>query len=256
MNRLVYLVQSLFARAGLVVLRKRSFQDLQRYVDLARRYAILSYFEDPILKQRFMELEAESQAQLHQDLVAGMVAGFKNSGFFVEFGATDGKTLSNTFMLEKELGWSGVLAEPGREWHDELRSNRDSQLVKKAVWSKTGEELDFVEDGELSTLTRFRSIDKNLRKGLVYMVNTISLLDLLVENDAPREIDFLSIDTEGSEFAILEAFDFSKYTFNFICVEHNFTPQENRIEELLASNGYQRVLADVSGWDAWFVRSK
>lgn len=256
MKRLIYLTQSLFSKVGLVVLRKKSFQDLQRYVDLARRYAILSHFEDPFLKQRFMELETESQAQLHQDLVAAMVAGFKESGFFVEFGATDGKTLSNTFMLEKELGWTGVIAEPGREWHDALQSNRDSRVVKKAVWSKTGEELDFVEDGELSTLTKFRSIDRNLRKGSVYKVDSVSLLDLLVENDAPSEIDFLSIDTEGSELAILEAFDFSRYTFNFICVEHNFTEQESQIWALLASNGYQRILTDVTGWDAWFVRSK
>ena len=256
MKILVHLIQSLFARAGLVVLRQKSFQDLQGYVDLARRYAILSHFGDTFLKQRFVEMEEKSQAQLHQDLVAAMVAGFRESGFFVEFGATDGKTLSNTLMLEKELGWTGILGEPGREWHDALRSNREALLVKKAVWSKTGEELDFVEDGELSTLTRFRSIDKNLRKGREYKVNTISLFDLLVENDAPKEIDFLSIDTEGSELEILEAFDFSRYSFNFICVEHNFTRQESRIETLLASNGYQRILLEVSGWDAWFVRSK
>ena len=49
-------------------------------------------------------------------------SGKKN--FFVEFGATNGITHSNTYMLEKELNWDGILVEPARIWHEELIMNR------------------------------------------------------------------------------------------------------------------------------------
>jgi hypothetical protein len=59
----------------------------------------------------------DSSSQICQDLwVLFMTAGIKD-GFFVEFGATNGITLSNTYLLERNFGWKGILAEPARGWH-------------------------------------------------------------------------------------------------------------------------------------------
>jgi hypothetical protein len=63
----------------------------------------------------------------------------------------------------------------------------------------------------------------------------------------------MSVDTEGSEFEILEAFDFSQYTFGSIVVEHNFTSTRQKVCDLLASKGYRQVYRDLSDFDDWFV---
>ena len=84
------------------------------------------------------------------------------------------------------------------------------------------------------------------------MVKTISLLDLLQNNNAPKKIDLLSIDTEGSEFEILSAFDFEKWSFNVIICEHNFSKDRKRIRNLLEKNGYKRRFSYISFVDDWY----
>lgn len=201
---------------------------------------------------------AHSSAQLKQDIFALLVNGFKRGGFFVEFGATDGIDLSNTFLLEKEFGWRGILAEPGMMWHADLSANRECSIDFDCVWSKSGEELDFdmVDLGALSTLSQFSDCDGHgmARKNKeTCKVRTISLLDLLQKHGAPAVIDYMSVDTEGSELDILSAFDFDRYKFNCITIEHNYTPAREPLNELMQKNGYKRVFDYLSKWDDWYV---
>jgi hypothetical protein len=81
-------------------------------------------------------------------------------------------------------------------------------------------------------------------------------MDLLIEHKAPRVVDYLSIDTEGSEFDILENFDFESYKFKIITCEHNYTPMREKLSALLQNNGYQRKYEDISQFDDWWVLSK
>lgn len=199
----------------------------------------------------------KSRGQLRQDLFALSHSGFKREGFFVEFGATNGVTISNTFLLEKTYGWSGILSEPGKFWWKALNENRACHIDRRAVWATSGEDLFFNETDipELSYVNTAREIptpspERNER---CYRVQSISLLDLLTHWNAPKEIDFLSIDTEGSEFEILAPFDFEKYHFRVICVEHNYSSKRAQICELLEAKGYQRVHLRLSHWDDWFV---
>jgi hypothetical protein len=85
-------------------------------------------------------------------------------------------------------------------------------------------------------------------------VETVSLENLLKDHDAPRHIDFLSIDTEGSEFEILGSFDFNSYRFGVICVEHNYSDTREKIHSLLLANGYRQVHEDLSDFDDWYVQ--
>jgi FkbM family methyltransferase len=207
-----------------------------------------------------LRLLAKSKAQFRQDLFALVESRIKSSGYFVEFGATNGVDLSNTYLLEKEFGWRGILAEPARIWHDDLTKNRSCVVEKKCVWSNTGSRLAFREVGnaDLSTIESCASSDlyAELRKyGETYEVETISLTDLLDEYDAPKNIDYLSLDTEGSEFEILSKFDFERYQFGVITCEHNYSPMRNSIYELLLSKGYVRKFQELSQYDDWFVRA-
>ena len=70
---------------------------------------------------------------------------------------------------------------------------------------------------------------------------------------APRIIDFLSIDTEGSEFNILSQFPFEEYSFKFITIEHNHSESQGKIKELMNSKNYFEILPKFSGGEWWFV---
>jgi hypothetical protein len=82
----------------------------------------------------------------------------------------------------------------------------------------------------------------------------VSLNDLLKQHNAPPEIGYLSIDTEGSELSILEALNFDQYRFRIITAEHNYIePERTKIYDLLQRNGYNRVYQDISQWDDWYL---
>lgn len=205
------------------------------------------------------KFSGKSKSQLKQDVFVLSQLGFKRGGYFVEFGATNGVDLSNTYLLEKEFGWDGVVAEPLVSKYSELLGNRSCHVENLCVWSKSGEKLKFNEtaDSDLSTVLEYSNCDmhSNSRQGgKLYDVLTISLGDLLNKYNAPRIIDYLSIDTEGSEFEILNNFDFDKYAFNVITCEHNFTENRGKIFDLLSGRGYMRVYENLSQFDDWYVK--
>jgi len=201
-----------------------------------------------------------SKAQLLQDLFVLHHLKEMRRGYFVEFGAGDGVHLSNTYLLDKEYGWTGILAEPAQGWQAGLRANRQCAIDRRCVWTRTGEQLEFNETAllDLSTLQRFSETDGHAqarRNGKTYTVETISLNDLLAVHGAPRRIDYLSIDTEGSEYDILEAFDFSQYDIGVLTVEHNYTGQRDKLYRLLTCHGFTRVHETLSRWDDWYIRA-
>lgn len=240
----------LFRLFGFGLIRVRELDRLRVESEFAERY-----FRTTLVSSGAL---TKSHSQLGQEL---MVLGFLEnveSGYFVEFGATDGVTLSNTYLLEKEFGWKGILAEPASVWHKKLSRNRNCHIDRRAVWVRSGEKLAFneVDVAELSTLNAFSHIDSHSDarlSGKVYEVETISLRDLLLHYSAPKVIDYLSIDTEGSELSILSSFDFQEYSFKIITVEHNGTSARKEIFEVLSSHGYVRILRRSSRWDDWYV---
>jgi FkbM family methyltransferase len=203
----------------------------------------------------------ESKSQILQDLWVSYELGEKREGFFVEFGATNGLVNSNTWLLEKKYDWKGILAEPNPIWHAMLAKNRGAAIDHRCVDATTGKTVTFLttdgSDPELSAIAEFAGGDHFAEvraKGTAIQVKTVSLNDLLSEYKAPDEIDYLSIDTEGSEYAILSQFDFSRYVVNLISVEQN-RHTEPQIETLLKSQGFDRVFKEFSQWDGWYVRA-
>ena len=203
---------------------------------------------------------AASQAQLFQDLLVIFFMKGKRDGFFVEFGATNGRDHSNTHILEEDFGWKGILAEPAKCWHAALKANRRASIDTRCVWKQTGARLEFKETeiAELSTLSNLVDKDyqkSNREKGMTYSVETVSLNDLLKAHSAPREIDYLSIDTEGSELEILQAFDFTDYDIKVVTAEHNFVePNRRKVLQLLSGKGFVRLFEPLSKFDDWYVK--
>ena len=240
------------------IARHSTLRDLRARASAADDLELLKALPREHASQLLNHLD-KSKGQLRQDLFVLSHLGFKTQGFFVEFGATNGVDLSNTHLLEKEFGWNGILAEPARCWHQALRSNRSASIEDQCVWKDSGSTLKFneVDMPELSTVDAFSGADTHARfreQGKTYEVSTISLNDLLAKHGAPEQIDYLSIDTEGSEFEILQHFDFDKYAFRVITCEHNFTPMREKLHELLTGHGYVRRYEDLSKFDDWYVR--
>jgi FkbM family methyltransferase len=200
------------------------------------------------------------RAQLGQDLFVLNATSFKREGFFVEFGGGDGLNLSNTVLLERSFDWTGIVAEPARVWHEDLSRNRSCAIDTRCVWTTSGDSLDFAEApaAEFSTVRELLDLDDGHRdertSSTLYKVTSVSLDDLLDEHSAPEQIDYLSIDTEGTEYEILSAFDFARRRIQIITVEHNFDDERRRqIYDLLTGNGFARVLEEMSNYDDWYV---
>jgi len=199
-----------------------------------------------------------ARGQILQDLWVLYELDLRVAGYFVEFGAYDGIMDSNTRLLEERFGWTGILAEPNPDVAETLRRHRSVTVDDRCVWDVTGDEVDLVltGDAKLSAVTDHAVRDLHTDARLATAVReiavpTVSLDDLLDEHRAPDVIDFLSVDTEGTELRILQAFSFSRRPC-LVAVEHNGRADEPEIDALMSANGYERRFRHMSDWDAWY----
>jgi hypothetical protein len=186
-----------------------------------------------------------SESQYHQDLWVLHTLNYKRNGFFVDVGAAHYQKLSNTYYLEKEFGWNGICIEGNGFFFEELVTNRSAKCVQAYVSTDT--ELtrichskktpgdakdhgfgDFLEDH-----------NTGLTPSMGYSIITPKLLmDILIANNAPSVIDYLSIDIEGADFPVLQTIDFDRYTFMTITIEDNIPSYTFPIIRFLNSRGY------------------
>ena len=211
------------------------------------------------------EKKKNISSQLYQDMFASFIVGNKFDKTFLEFGATNGIDLSNTYMLENLEKWWGALSEPSLQWHEALKKNRkNSKIITKCSWSQSGKNLDFFmsDVGVLSTIKDFIESDKNSmpgntlerkKAGKIISVETISLNDVIKEYFNNISPSYISVDTEGSEYEILKSFKLDIYRPKVFTIEHNFTDFQMKIDDLMKSNNYKRIFRELTAFDAWYV---
>ena len=259
----IWVLKFLFKRLGIGITSYTTLANLQE-LSSDRNLQDLEFIRalGPANYESMITLLNKSRSQLRQDIFVLSESEYKKKGgYFVEFGATNGIDLSNTYLLETEFSWTGILAEPARVWEKQLKANRPNTHIETlCVWKESNSSLTFNEtdEPEISTIDSFSNKDRhrNTRSaGKKYEVQTISLNDLLIKHRAPKHIDYLSIDTEGSEYEILNAFNFNEFSIGIITVEHNYTPQRELIFALLTRNGYKRKYENISSFDDWYVKS-
>jgi len=215
--------------------------------------------DDAPFLQFCLEHLTQSRSDLLQDLWVLYETEGLRGGVFVEFGAADGVSGSNSHMLETAYGWRGLLVEPARSWHAELAANRRRLVDHRCVTDHSGDHVLFRDCAErpLSTIAAYRQADRfgGMRaRARQYEVQTVSLNDLLDQHGLGA-IDYLSIDTEGSELMILAAFDFERFAPRLITVEHGREPQRRAgLLDLLSRHGYRRRYEALSQFDDWYVR--
>lgn len=147
--------------------------------------------------------------------------GDKRGGVFVDVGANDYKTYSNTFFLDTELGWSGIAIEPQTQFEAGYLANRPRTRFRAFAASNAsgGEARLFVQPSNLLVTSEDRNFNNRRGDHQTEMVaRTITISDLL-DAEGLRSIDFLTMDIELSEPQALEGFDIERFKPALACVE-------------------------------------
>lgn len=173
----------------------------------------------------------------------------KKNGFYIEIGANNGISLSNTLVFE-QLGWSGLGVEPLPDVYDQLIQNRTCECVNGVISNSDEEEIEFLQvSGYAEMLSGILSeydpehlnrVNRELvlhgGEKQIIKIKNYKFNDLVKET----KISYLSIDTEGSELSILKSIDFDKYDIDVISVENNFNDPE--LIDFVVSKGYTHVI--------------
>jgi len=176
----------------------------------------------------------EFKSQHKQDeFIINYFKGKKN-GVFVDIGAHDGITLSNTYVLEKEYGWKGICIEPIPRQYKNLIECRDCITYNCAIYEKNGTEkftlVDY--DGYPDMLSGIsKDITFKHMSGILSESNRIGakikyidvktrILNEILEENKISEIDFMSVDVEGAELKILKGINYNKFYIKVIIYEN------------------------------------
>lgn len=183
----------------------------------------------------------------------------KHKGYFVDLGAYDGRSFSNTLRLE-EAGWKGLCVEPNPKNFELLKQNRKCKLVNMAVSLHTGE-LGMSDEGSSSYANLY---DIHSRLNGQVLVSCDLIKNILKDNKVPKYIDYISSDLERSDASIWETFPFDEYSFGLATVEHvlyeGSDRYKNRIMKVMLENGYvlarENVECDGNAFEDWYASPK
>jgi FkbM family methyltransferase len=180
-------------------------------------------------------------------------------GVFVEAGAHDGYTQSNTYYLERFLGWRGLLVEAVPELCEKARRRRPGSIVRQAALvapEQEGTDL-VVHFGDLSSTLGSSEharggLDNAGRRAYEVTVPGRTLSGLLDETELGRP-DLLVLDVEGHELDALRGLDLDRHAPELLVVEMLDLPRQRpAFDELLAARyAFQGSLSE---WDALYRR--
>lgn len=170
-------------------------------------------------------------------------------GFFVEVGANEPKTESQSFHLEQE-GWTGVLIEPQPDLAAKLRAQRKAVVCEVACSSpeRAGTTMRLYVAGAFSSFDpRLAVTGVRPEKAIDVPVRTLDAV--LREAGAPHPLDLLSVDVEGHELEVLAGFDFAYWRPRLILLEDHVTSLDKHA--YLTRAGYRLIRR--TGLNGWYV---
>ena len=241
-----------------------------KYRLLVSQAKIPEFFSNHLYKSNEQELNAilgqeGYYSQCGQDKwLAEEIFPNKKSGVFIDIGAHDGVSFSNTFFLEKKLNWTGLAIEPIPELYKQLKKNRKCRTLHGCVSDKSGE-VEFLSiDGQAQMLSgitskynkaHWKRIDREcaLSPGSTRkLLLPCFTLNEILQKESLYHIDYLSIDVEGSEYSILNNFNFKRFHISVIGIENNY--HEYCIPQLLKKNGF--CIHSILGADEFYINSQ
>lgn len=192
--------------------------------------------------------------QYEQDKYLDKLFKQKKNGIFVDIGAHDGETFSNSYFFEKDRNWKGVCVEPIPEIFKKLDQTRNCIKINGCISNKIGTEKflrvrgEFVDTEMLSGLVEdyddrhIERIDREIKEfggsKEEIEVTCYDINQVLIDNKI-NKVDFFTIDTEGNELKILNTIQFDKFDFDVFIVENNYETED--IKQLMDTNGFKRI---------------
>ena len=193
-----------------------------------------------------------SYSQNGEDLVIDELLGHKHNGYYLDVGAGDPLRFNNTKRFYKR-GWTGINIEPNSRLFLKLKDDRKRDVnlnVGIGLSTSTVTFFKFIPD----TLSTFSTQEAERYKKQGYRLFEVPEVELhrldviLSEYCGTREIDFMSVDTEGLDLDVLQSNDWNRFKPRVVCVESvrhginwNTVEAGTDCERLLASFGYEKV---------------
>jgi len=204
-------------------------------------------------KNNLRKSKYEYRAQAGQDKYVEQFLNHEN-GVYVEFGARDGVEHSNTYYFEKTYNWTGILVEPDDRELKKITINRPNAHIYTgvAVCPVGTKEVTFAISSNRGWSGIQNSYDDNRWYNTVISQKTLPCVDL--NEICPEHVDYMTVDTEGSEVEILRTFDFTSHDVTIIQVERNMKTQVQRNEEkqltqFMSKKGYEKIKQiDIGNW--------
>jgi FkbM family methyltransferase len=193
---------------------------------------------------------APFHSQYGQDqMIDRELFGGRRGGVFVDIGAHDGLSFSNSVYFERARGWTGLCIEPIPDVFAELQKNRSAVCVRACVGRSRGTRAFLRVTGYAEMLSGLadaydpRHLDR-IRAEVLGSGGTMATIDvtcerldaLLREHDIPS-VDLLSIDVEGAELEVLESVDLRKVRPSVVCIENNY--RDRAIWRFMRRAGYR-----------------
>lgn len=197
-------------------------------------------------------------SQIGQDCyyIEQVVRGQVN-GRFLDIGAHDGISTSNTYTLESELNWTGICVEANPALADKCKINRaNSEVVQAAVWSERTRinfELPYSGNDFLSRIGGIsynnNYFEQDFKQVEVLPMTTCTVMDV-IKNET--YFDYFTLDVEGAELEALKGIDWGRVKFGYIALEFGYRNDFlNEIIQFLKLQNYS--LHRINQFDADFV---